>query len=89
MLLQHVVRRSADRGLKSFDLGVGAASYKAFFCKDPEPLIDSFIPLSPLGRLAATSIGAAFGAKRLVKETPQLWEVVQFVRRLRGRKSEG
>jgi len=32
ILLTHVVGNCADRGLKTFDLGVGEAGYKTFFC---------------------------------------------------------
>ena len=86
VLLTHLVEQCAARGLTSFDLGVGHAHYKSFFCKEPEPLFDSFLPLSPLGRLAAHGLGAAHGAKRLVKETPALRDMVTFMRRLRARK---
>lgn len=87
VLLTHLVEHCAARGMTSFDLGVGAAHYKTFFCKEPEPLFDSFLPLSPLGRLAAHGLGAAHGAKRMVKETPALRDMVSFVRRLRARKA--
>jgi len=88
VLLVHIVGNCFDRGLKVFDLGVGQATYKTLFCNEPEPLVDSFVPLSPLGRLTAGAVGVTFEAKRRIKETPALWNAVQFFRRLRARPSE-
>lgn len=85
ILLQNVVADCADRGLKTFDLGVGEAGYKAFFCKEPEPLFDSFLPLSAAGHGAALVQRTAFAAKRRIKTTPALWKAAQQARRwLRG-----
>ena len=42
VLLTHMVADSAARGLRSFDIGVGRAHYKSFFCREPEPLFDTF-----------------------------------------------
>ena len=75
----------AARGLRSFDLGVGRADYKSFFCNEIEPLFDTFLALTPRGRLAAPAFGAAIAAKRLIKEKPALWAAVQALRRLRAR----
>jgi len=86
ILLTHVISQCADRGLKTFDLGVGEAGYKALFCKEPEPLFDSFLPLTTLGRLTAPAIAASYAAKRKIKRNPKLLELAQAVRtRLRAR----
>ena len=61
ILLVQVVSQCADRGLKIFDLGVGEAGYKSFFCKEPEPLFDSFLPLTA-GRMGR-SPGRTFGLR--------------------------
>ena len=53
ILLVHMVSPCADARLASFDIGVGRAHYKSFFCKEPEPLFDIFLPLTARGRLAA------------------------------------
>jgi CelD/BcsL family acetyltransferase involved in cellulose biosynthesis len=90
ILLTRVVASCADRGITSFDLGVGEAGYKAFFCKEPEPLFDSFLPLSAAGHAAAAVERAAFAAKRRIKSTPALYGLVQRARRaLRGAKAQG
>jgi CelD/BcsL family acetyltransferase involved in cellulose biosynthesis len=84
ILLQHMIGACASRGARSFDIGVGRAHYKSFFCKEPEPLFDSFVPITARGRLAAPAFGAAFAAKRLIKSKPALWSAVQLVRRVRA-----
>jgi CelD/BcsL family acetyltransferase involved in cellulose biosynthesis len=84
ILLQHMIGACAQRGARSFDIGVGRAHYKSFFCKDPEPLFDSFLALTLRGQLAAPALRATFLAKRIVKNKPALWAAVQFARRFRA-----
>lgn len=84
ILLQHMIAACAQRGARCFDIGVGRAHYKSFFCKEPEPLFDTFLPLTPRGRLAAPVFRAAFAAKRMIKAKPALWATVQFLRRFRA-----
>jgi CelD/BcsL family acetyltransferase involved in cellulose biosynthesis len=84
ILLQHMIAACAQRGARSFDIGVGRAHYKSFFCKEAEPLFDTFLPLTPRGRLAAPAFRATFAAKRMIKSKPALWAAVQFFRRFRA-----
>jgi CelD/BcsL family acetyltransferase involved in cellulose biosynthesis len=84
ILLQHMIGACAARGARSFDIGVGRAHYKSFFCKEPEPLFDTFLPLTPRGHLAAPAFRATFAAKRIIKSRPALWAAVQFLRRIRA-----
>jgi CelD/BcsL family acetyltransferase involved in cellulose biosynthesis len=84
ILLQHMIEACAQRGSRSFDIGVGRAHYKSFFCKEPEPLFDTFLALTPRGRLAAPAFRTAFAAKRMIKSKPALWAAVQFLRRFRA-----
>jgi CelD/BcsL family acetyltransferase involved in cellulose biosynthesis len=84
ILLQHMIAACAQRGSRSFDIGVGRAHYKSFFCKEPEPLFDTFLALTPRGRLAAPAFRTAFAAKRMIKSKPALWGAVQFLRRFRA-----
>jgi CelD/BcsL family acetyltransferase involved in cellulose biosynthesis len=84
ILLQHMIGACGERGARSFDIGVGRAHYKSFFCKEPEPLFDTFLPLTPRGRLAAPAFRATFLAKRIIKAKPALWATVQFLRRIRA-----
>jgi CelD/BcsL family acetyltransferase involved in cellulose biosynthesis len=85
ILLQHMLGACAARGAHSFDIGVGRAHYKSFFCKEPEPLFDAFLPLTPRGRLIAPAFRATFFSKRMIKTKPALWAAVQFLRRVRAR----
>ncbi len=84
VIITHVIRSCADRGLASFDLGVGFAQYKWFFCKDIDPLFDSFLPFSTTGRLAAMACRSAFSLKRWLKTMPRVWNALQTVRRALG-----
>jgi CelD/BcsL family acetyltransferase involved in cellulose biosynthesis len=84
ILLQHMIGTCAERGTRSFDIGVGRAHYKSFFCKEPEPLFDTFLALTARGRLAAPALRSAFAAKRMIKAQPSLWAAVQFLRRFRA-----
>ncbi|HWF95172.1 MAG TPA: GNAT family N-acetyltransferase [Xanthobacteraceae bacterium] len=84
ILLQHMIGACAQRGARSFDIGVGRAHYKSFFCKEPEPLFDTFLALTPRGRLAAPVFRMAFAAKRMIKSKPALWAAVQYLRRARA-----
>ena len=85
ILLAHMVTGCAARGLRSFDIGVGRAHYKSYFCKETEPLFDVFYPLTARGRVAAHAFAAAFAAKRVIKAQPALWGAVQGLRRLRAK----
>jgi CelD/BcsL family acetyltransferase involved in cellulose biosynthesis len=84
-LLARVVQRCCERGLNTFDLGIGESHYKALFCPDAEPLFDSHLPLGPAGRLLAFGYTMAGRTKRLVKGYPLLWTFVRLTRRLRAR----
>jgi CelD/BcsL family acetyltransferase involved in cellulose biosynthesis len=86
-LLAHVVRRCCERGLDTFDLGIGEANYKTLFCSDAEPMFDSHLPLSRAGRLVAIGLGTAARCKRAVKGHALLWALVRYMRRLRARLS--
>jgi CelD/BcsL family acetyltransferase involved in cellulose biosynthesis len=84
ILIRHMLATCVARGLRGFDLGVGRAHYKSFFCKEPEPLFDTFLPLTARGQLAAPIFRLVFAAKRTIKGKPALWEAVQRFRRWRA-----
>ena len=83
ILLNRLVQSTCERGLHTFDLGVGEAQYKEIFCNDPEPLFDSFLPYSPAGRMVAAANRAAYAAKRAIKRNTMIWSTVQAARRWR------
>lgn len=84
-LIVHLVRTCCERGLATFDLGIGESRYKQLFCEDAEPLFDNYLPLSPSGRLLALGYRIGAAIKRAVKQHPTLWSVVRAARRLRAR----
>ena len=86
-LIVQLVRQCCERGLDTFDLGIGGARYKNLFCNDAEPLFDGFLPLSAAGWLPAASYRLGAAAKRMIKQRAWLWSVVQGTRRLRARLS--
>jgi CelD/BcsL family acetyltransferase involved in cellulose biosynthesis len=81
ILMRDIIDTYAERGVVSLDLGIGSDDYKRLFCKDDEPIFDSFIPLSLRGKVAAAGLASFTRLKRLVKHTPALMQMAQ---RLRG-----
>jgi len=81
ILLRNIIDRYAEMGYRAFDLGIGSDDYKLQFCKNDEPIFDSFIPLSACGRLAALGMSSLNHAKRMVKQNPAL---VSMANRLRA-----
>jgi CelD/BcsL family acetyltransferase involved in cellulose biosynthesis len=72
LMVQAMVREAIERGLSTFDLGVGEARYKDEACESVEELFDSAIAATPLGRLAALAFALKQRAKRRVKHAPRL-----------------
>jgi CelD/BcsL family acetyltransferase involved in cellulose biosynthesis len=81
ILMRDIIDHYAERGVTSLDLGIGSDDYKRLFCKDDEPIFDSFVPLNIRGKVAAAALSSLMRAKRLVKQTPALMQIAQ---RLRG-----
>ena len=84
ILARHMLAACVERGLRGFDLGVGRAHYKSFFCKESEPLFDAFLPLTRRGALAAPVFRVTFAAKRMIKARPALFAAVLRIRRWRA-----
>jgi CelD/BcsL family acetyltransferase involved in cellulose biosynthesis len=80
ILIRNMVDYYAERNYTSFDLGVGSGDYKLLFCKDDEPIFDSFLPLTAKGSIAALGLSSLTHAKRLVKQTPALAQMAQLLR---------
>jgi len=80
ILLRYMIDHFAERGYSSVDFGVGSDEYKLTFCKDNEPLIDAYIPLTARGKLAAIGLSSLTHAKRLVKQNPALMHMAQLLR---------
>jgi CelD/BcsL family acetyltransferase involved in cellulose biosynthesis len=80
ILMRNIVDHYAEHGYGALDLGIGSDEYKRLFCKDDEPIFDSFIPLSLRGKLAASAISGINRAKHLVKHNHALFSVAQKLR---------
>jgi CelD/BcsL family acetyltransferase involved in cellulose biosynthesis len=87
-LIVNLVRNCCERGLDTFDLGIGeAAHYRNLFCSDTVPLFDSYLSLSAAGRLLAAAFAIAASVKRAIKQHHALWSLVCALRRLHARLS--
>jgi CelD/BcsL family acetyltransferase involved in cellulose biosynthesis len=84
ILLRYIIDRSAERGYRSLDLGIGSDAYKRMFCKDDEEIFDSFVALTSRGRLAAMAMSSLSRGKRLVKQNQMLFDLAQKLRRAFG-----
>ena len=80
ILMRDIIDHYAERGVSSLDLGIGSDDYKRLFCKDDEPIFDSFVPLTLRGSVAAVALSSLMRAKRIVKHTPALMGIAQWVR---------
>jgi CelD/BcsL family acetyltransferase involved in cellulose biosynthesis len=84
ILMRNIIDHYAELGYRRLDLGIGSDDYKRLFCKDDEPIFDSFIPLGPRGKLAVVAMSGANRAKRLVKRNEALLRLAQRLRRALG-----
>jgi CelD/BcsL family acetyltransferase involved in cellulose biosynthesis len=80
ILMRDIIDHHAAQDYRAFDLGIGSDDYKRLFCKDDEPIFDSFIALSQRGKLAASVMSGLNRTKRLVKHNPALFEMAQKLR---------
>lgn len=86
ILMRSIIDHYAERGYRRIDLGIGSDDYKKMFCKDLEPIVDSYVALSPRGRLAAPAMAGLARAKRTVKQSPALKQMAQRLRAVLQRK---
>ena len=80
ILMRDIIDHYAGQDYRALDLGIGSDEYKRLFCKDDEPIFDSFVPLSLRGRMATSAMSAVNRAKRRVKHNPALLEMAQNLR---------
>jgi CelD/BcsL family acetyltransferase involved in cellulose biosynthesis len=80
ILMRDIIDHYAGQDYRAFDLGIGSDDYKRLFCKDDEPIFDSFIALSQRGKLAAGVMSGLNRTKRLVKHNPALLDMAQKLR---------
>jgi CelD/BcsL family acetyltransferase involved in cellulose biosynthesis len=80
LLLNDIVRDLIERGFRHFDLGVGEARYKNSFCTSEVRLVNSFLPLTLHGRLAAAALQTASWVKTVVKRDRRLLSAANTLR---------
>ena len=80
ILMRDIIDHYASQDYRALDLGIGSDDYKRLFCKNDEPIFDSFIALSQRGKLAASVMSSLNRTKRLVKHNPALFEMAQKLR---------
>lgn len=88
VLLSHIIRNCIERRIPGFDLGVGEAEYKTYFCDELEPLFDTYLGLSPRGQLVTATRSAKAALKRRIKRSPALLKFALTLRRLRAGKPQ-
>jgi CelD/BcsL family acetyltransferase involved in cellulose biosynthesis len=81
LLVADIAATCAARGIASFDIGAGHASYKAYFCSEREKRFDSFVPFSARGRALAVACRTSDAALRSLKTSSAVMNVVQTIRR--------
>ncbi len=86
VLMRSIIDHYAERGYQRIDLGIGSDDYKKLFCKDLDPIFDSYIALSPRGRIVAPAMAALARTKRTVKQSPALKQLAQKLRSALQRK---
>ncbi len=80
ILLRDMIDYYGELGYSSLDFGVGSDDYKMTYCKEDEPIFDSFVPLTARGKLSALGMSSLSHAKRLVKQNPALMQMAQLLR---------
>jgi CelD/BcsL family acetyltransferase involved in cellulose biosynthesis len=81
ILMRNIIDHYSARGYRALDLGIGSDDYKRMFCRDDEPIFDSFIPLNKRGRIAAAAMSVACRGKHIVKQNEALFRLARWLRR--------
>ena len=85
ILIRNIIDHYASRGFTALDLGIGADEYKLLFCKQREPVLDSFVALNSRGRALALWLSLEAYCKRFVKRSHRLTRMALWLRRTLGR----
>lgn len=89
VLISYIVRDCIERGIQSFDLGVGEAEYKTYYCDKRETLFDSYLGFSARGQAYVATLSAKATLKRWIKRSPAMMKLVAAARRLRASRPSG
>jgi CelD/BcsL family acetyltransferase involved in cellulose biosynthesis len=90
LLLAIMVKEMSARSIETFDLGLGEARYKDTWCEFIEPMYDSLVPVSLVGRAYALQASIGLRAARAIKQNPRLWAIAKRARaKVRGNRAAG
>ena len=91
--MHEILRRAIDSGHEYFDFTIGDEKYKTDWCDDRQVLRDHVRASSLRGAIGAWLVKAHARIKRLIKQTPFLWEAFRKARaaaaRFRPRNNAG
>ena len=79
------IRKLCGEGVRLFDFGIGDQAYKRSWCTIETPQHDLLWPTTVAGSMVAALHRAKSGAKRLIKQNPQVYA---FLQRIRSGKTE-
>lgn len=79
------IRKLCGEGVRLFDFGIGDQAYKRSWCTIETPQHDLLWPTTVAGSMVAAVHRAKAGAKRLIKQNPQVYA---FLQRMRSGKTE-
>jgi CelD/BcsL family acetyltransferase involved in cellulose biosynthesis len=80
LLLMEIMARQCAAGTRHFDLGIGEARYKAAFCGDPIPLFDSYVAVTPMGKIFLEIAALVLRAKSGIKSRRGLFQLIRRTR---------
>lgn len=84
VMLSLLLDQLQAEGIRTFDMGLGDFGYKTAWTR-ATTVYDSVIPVSAVGKLAAPILLAARNAKRIIKQTPALWNIARALLALKTR----
>lgn len=79
ILVADLMDQLVSAGIETFDMGLGDFDYK-FEWTQAQPVFQSILALTGKGKLAASAINRRDALKRLIKQTPRLWQAAKWLR---------
>ena len=74
------IERLCGEGVRLFDFGIGDQAYKRSWCTIETPQHDLLWPTTVAGSAVAAVHRAKAGAKRIIKQNPQVYSLLQRIR---------
>ncbi len=89
LLLMKLLTHLCERGVASFDLGIGEARYKENYCDTTIPLFDVTLGFGVKGHMLAACYAFASRVKRAIKQNPQAFATLGRWKRALSRMRRG